>query len=560
MGRDRYDVAVIGSGGAGLVAACVASDRGARVLVLEATDLFGGTTALSGGQLWIPNTTAMARAGYSDSIGDALTYLRRITMGTATDEHLTAFVQAGPRLANYLQNDLALPLQAIARDDYHPDWAGARFGRSLEPLPVPTTGLGELRAQLRSSRARGPLTSTESRTGLSADALRARKQEDVRTQGAGLIAGLIAAAARRSVTLITGRRVVQVRRDDADVTVVAETTTGDRIEITSHAVVLACGGFAANETLRHDFLPPVPALSTAAAGSLGDAIALGLSNGAHLAGMGEAWWTPATTVPAIGADGTHLQRNLVRELAYPGSVLVNVAGSRFVDEASSYNDLGKAFLRFDAANHCYPNAKAWLVFDANFKNRYPVAGVSADTPAPAWFTTAPDLITLATQLGIDPAGLNHTAAAMAEYAVTGVDPEFGRGGNAHDAFNGDAGHAPNPCLGALGTAPFHAIEVSLGINGTKGGLVTDPAGAVMGHDNLPVAGLFACGEAAAALMGPGYAGSGASLWTRPHHGHDRRRIHSPRRTRLTARHHRIASPPPKGLSMKKSSRRFGDWG
>ena len=139
----EFDVVVIGSGGAGLVAACVAADRGAWVLVLEATDLFGGTTALSGGQLWIPGTAAMARAGYQDCTDDALTYLRRVTMGTSTDQHLTTFLQAGPRLADYLENDLDIPMQAIARDDYHPDWAGARFGRSLEPLPVPTAGLGD---------------------------------------------------------------------------------------------------------------------------------------------------------------------------------------------------------------------------------------------------------------------------------------------------------------------------------------------------------------------------------------------------------------------------------
>jgi 3-oxosteroid 1-dehydrogenase len=391
MSTGQYDVVVIGSGGAGLVCACVTADRGARVLVLEATDLVGGTTALSGGQLWIPGNTVMARAGYPDSAADALAYLRRITMGTRTEEHLTAFLQAGPRLANYLEHSLDLPLQAIARDDYHPDWTGARFGRSLEPLPVPTAGMGQLRSQLRISPSRGPLTGTESRTGLSADTLRARQQGGIRTQGAGLIAGLVKAAARRAVTLTTGHRVVELDRGTTRFTMVAETSNGGHIEITSKAVVLACGGFAGNQALRHDFLPPVPALSTAAAGSLGDAIRLGLSNGAHLAGMSEAWWTPATTVPALGPDGDRLHRNLVRELAYPGSILVNAAGSRFVNEASSYNDLGKAFLRFDAATHRYPNATAWLVFDSDFKKRYPVAGVTPDAPAPGWFTTAPDL-------------------------------------------------------------------------------------------------------------------------------------------------------------------------
>ncbi|KRF23167.1 FAD-dependent oxidoreductase [Phycicoccus sp. Soil803] len=508
---DQCDVVVVGSGGAGLVAACAAADRGARVLVLEATDLFGGVTAVSGGQLWIPDNPVMHRSGYSDSRADALRYLRRNTLGASSEAHLSAFLDAGPRLAQYLE-DLGIPLQAISRPDYHPHWPGARAGRSLEPLPVPTAALGELRGKVRTSSTRGPLTSTESRGGLDPQEVLTRQSRDVRTQGAGLVAGLVAAALARGVTLVAERRVVSISRVGSEgFTITARRPDGSVTAIKAGAVVLASGGFAENSALRRDFLPPVQMLPTAAAGSYGDAFRLALPHGAHLTGMSEAWWTAATTIPADpdGAPATH--RNLVRELAYPGSVLVNDSGTRFVDEASSYNDLGKAFLRFDPTTHRYPNERAWLVFDAAFKSRYAVAGVAPNMPVPAWFASAPDIGSLAEQVGVDPAGLIATTAVMGEHALRGEDSDFGRGGDPHDAFNGDSTHRPNPCLGTLGTAPYFAIEVSLGLNGTKGGLVTDPAGALVDFDNKPLPGLFACGEAAAALMGPGYAGSGASL-------------------------------------------------
>ena len=291
----QCDVVIVGSGGAGLVAACAAADRGARVLVLEATDLFGGVTAVSGGQLWIPNNPVMQRAGHADSRADALTYLERITLGSHSDAHLNAFLDAGPRLVQYLE-DLGVPLQSIPRHDYHPDWPGARVGRTVEPTPLPTAALGELRMKLRTSATRGPLTSTESRGELDTKELLARQRSDVRTQGAGLVAGLAAAAVARGVTLRAAHRVVSLGRTEGDgFTVTARRADGSVTTFQAGSVVLASGGFAENDALRSDFLPPVRMLPTASAGSLGDAFRLALPHGAHLAGMDEAWWTPATT-------------------------------------------------------------------------------------------------------------------------------------------------------------------------------------------------------------------------------------------------------------------------
>lgn len=506
MSRFFYDVAVVGSGGAALVAACAAADRGLSVAVLESTNLLGGTTALSGGQMWIPASPALTRAGVKDSADDALQYLRRITLGTTSEASLQSFVANGPRFIDYLENELDMPVVNIDRPDYHPDWTGAASGRSLEPSPVSTEELGPWRDRTRTSPIRGPITGPEGRTGVQESVLRERSAADVRTQGSGLVAGLVKAALRRGVDLQINSRVTAITR--APEQFVLDTEKG---QVSAGTVVLAAGGFASNANLRSAFLPPVDIVPTAAPGSLGDGLKMGTSLGGSLRGMSEAWWTAAISIGGESIDNAPLHRNVVRELAYPGSILVNAAGERFVNEASSYNDLGKAFFAFDPASHRFPNQPAWLIFDADFRSTRTVAGVAPTASLPNEFIQEEDLESLADRAGIDATSLIQTVTQTNQMAATGTDIQFGRGNSPHDRFNGDETHKPNPCLGRVAQPPFFAVPVVLGANGTKGGLATDHVSRVLDHDGIPVEGLFAVGENAAALMGPGYAGSGASL-------------------------------------------------
>jgi hypothetical protein len=501
----QADVIVVGSGGAGLVAACAAADRGLRVLVLEATSQLGGTTALSGGQLWIPANPVMARAGLKDSIVDARQYLERNVLGSTSHERLESFLANGPALVNYIE-ELGVPLLAVNRPDYHPGWEGAHAGRTLEPLPVRSDSLGDWKGSVRGSRSRPPATSVEGRQGLDAEVLAHRQTNDVRTQGAGLVAGLVSAALQRNVRLKTETRVVDLRRT-GDLWALL---SADDLALKAPFVVLAAGGFARNERMRADFLPLVEILPTAAPGSNGDGLYIGIRAGGSLHGMSEAWWTPAASIPRETIDEVPSYRNVVRELAFPGSILINEGGRRFANEASSYNDLGKAFLAFDPANHCFPNAVAWLIFDASFRATRTVLGVRPTDPDPAWFDRAPSLEELALAIGIDSRSLAETIDTFNKDATAGHDTLFGRGDNAHDRFNGDT-NASNATLGPILEGPFYAVSIRLGANGTKGGLLVDELGRVLQADSTPVAGLFAAGENAAALMGPGYAGSGASL-------------------------------------------------
>jgi hypothetical protein len=448
----------------------------------------------------------MTRAGFSDSAEAAMLYLQRITLGTAPTENLRSFLENAPMFMAYLEEELSVPVVSIDRPDYHPGWAGAAVGRTVEPLPVQTQELGAWRARTRTSPTRRPVTGPEARAGIDGAVLAEREASDVRTQGSGLIAGLISAALRRGVELRIRAQVKSISQPGGQFLV----NTGDG-ETGAQNVVLAAGGFARSASLRRDFLPPLDIVPTAAPGSLGDSLRLGTALGGRLRGMSEAWWTAAASIAGESIDGVPLHRNVVRELAYPGSILVNSMGARFVNEASSYNDLGKSFFTFDAAAHRFPNESAWLIFDATFRSIRPVAGVGPSSPAPMEFIEADELSSLARKCGIHAAGLHLTVAENNHSAQTGVDRKFSRGANAHDRFNGDEAHRPNPCLGTITQPPFFAMPIALGANGTKGGLVTDEFSRVLDYGNEPVPGLFAVGESAAALMGPGYAGSGASL-------------------------------------------------
>jgi succinate dehydrogenase/fumarate reductase flavoprotein subunit len=452
----------------------------------------------------------MARAAKEDSAGRAMAYLRRVTCGSTSNERLASFIEDGPKFVDYLEGELDIPLVSIERGDYHPDWEGAAIGRSLEPLPVPTAEIQSWRERIRVSPVRRRITGPESTSGVAAEEVLRREASDVRTQGAGLVAGLVRAALRRGVRLEVAAKVVSaVRSEHGGFVLTIESHDGQEVLAASH-LVIAAGGFARNDDLRRDFLPLVDIVATCGPGSRGDSLRLGLALGGRLHGMSEAWWTPAVAIRGETIDGEPFYRNVVRELAYPGSILVNASGRRFVDEASSYNDLGKAFLAFDPQSHTFPNEKAWLVFDNRFKTTTAVVGARPDQ-RPEWMLEAPDLDSLAAKAGIDPVGLSATVSSFNGAAAAGIDPEFGRGNNPHDRYNGDAEHRPNPCLAPLTEPPFFAVPIRIGANGTKGGLAVDSRSRVLGLDGEPIEGLFAVGEAAAALMGPGYAGSGASL-------------------------------------------------
>ena len=506
MDKD-FDVVVMGSGAAGLTAALLAAARGARVLVLEKAPLFGGTSAISGGQIWVPNNRFLAQGGDSREL--AREYLNHVTTGEVNSELIDCFIEVAPRMVAEVERLTGLRFVKVDRADYHSDWPGARWGRSLEPAPTEISKLGEMGSKVRRSPHRPPLTSAEIKRGTDAELVQARNRANHVTQGAALVCGLVQGCLASGVVFQSDARVREILRNSNGFEV-QFTSSGAAAKTNARTVILAAGGFEWNLELKRAFLPCPDEGAASPPGNEGDALRIGLQAGAAVGNMTQAWWSAAFRVPGEIYDGQPLVRNIVRELALPGSILVNADGKRFANEASSYNVLGKAFQLFDPLRNTYPNRRAWLLFDESFKQHYSVASIPADRPAPDWFLRGSSLAELANTAGIEAEALQQTVARFNYMARAGSDLDFARGTAQHDRYHGDESQ-PHPNLGPILQAPFYAVPIFLGNLGTKGGLKTDETGRVCAMTGGFIPGLFACGNVAASWMGPGYPGAGGSL-------------------------------------------------
>ncbi|NLU77955.1 FAD-dependent oxidoreductase [Micromonospora sp. HNM0581] len=513
---DATDVVVVGSGGAGLLAACLAADAGRRVTVLESTDRLGGTTAVSGGMIWAPENPMLGALGLTDSGDAARRYLKRVTEGAVPDADIDLFLDTVGPMVDYLLSHTPVRVAAIDRPDYHSDWPGALpgGGRCLDVLPYATAGRPGLLDRIRvgphftaaltydeRQRSRWPGTRDETEV--------ARRERDgVVAVGAGLVAGLVAAADDRGVRFRTGTPARGLLSDGNRITGV-RTDAGDLPA--ALGVVLASGGFEWNTVLRRAFLREPASAPVSPPGNRGAGLVMAMAAGAALDAMSDAWWAPIVQDPGETYDGEPLTRHLVAERCLPGSILVDRTGRRFVNEAVNYNDITRALHAFDPTLHRLRHSPAYLVFDDAFRRRYAVGGTPAGAPPPGWWRHGTSLAELAKNCGVDENGLVRTVAGFNTHARDGHDPEFGRGETEHDRYYGDDRQPGNPCLGPIEEPPYHAVEVRSGMIGTKGGVRTGPTGAVLRADGSAIPGLYACGNVAAGPMGPGYPGSGATL-------------------------------------------------
>ena len=535
-----FDLVVIGSGAAGMAAALRAHDLGLKVVILEKSDKYGGSTAISGGVCWVPNNPTMASEGIQDSREDGLAYLRAITKGEVPEDRLVAYADESLRVVQYLRDNTHLHLKSLGKyTDYYAELPGGKpGGRSMEADPFDASRLGSAFRNLRrphpQSQVLGKfgITAREAHRFLAADLgskflllwrliqwlLRAPKRSGFERDthlcaGNALIGRLRLSLMDRGVPLWLNTGAEGLVLEQGRVVGVQAEQGGQTLTLHArHGVLLAAGGFEQNQALREKYLPG-PTSTEWNAGNphnLGAGIQMGIDAGGALDLMDEAWWTPVTRIPK--SDEAWV---LVVEKSLPGGIMVGPDGRRFTNEAAPYQDVVYGMYEGGAV------PGAWLIFDAEFRRLYPVGPVAPGYAMPdkrlsrrlrdGFLTRGATLPELAEKLGLPAQALVDTVERFNTNADKGQDPDFGRGEKSADRYYADPRVTPNPSLRALRKGPFYAIPVFPGDLGTKGGLVTDPQARVLREDGSPIEGLYAAGNCSSAVMGRSYPGAGGTI-------------------------------------------------
>ena len=520
--NDICDVIVLGSGAAGLTAALAAHASGADVRVIERFDRIGGTSAVSGGVIWVADNPRQRAAGLADSRDEALAYFRSLDQGDLRDDVLEAFVDTGPEALAFLEGIDALRVSLLAGyPDYYLDRPGAKpeGGRALDHDLFALGELGDWAARIYAIEEPKPMMLRETALGggsgvVPTEELHRRIANAERGFGQAMIGRLLKACLARGIEPVLSVETKRLIRDGGRIAGIEGARNGEPFALTArHGVIVATGGFEWDAGLRQTFLRGPADTPASPPTARGEGLALAMAAGASLGNMTSAWWAPTLAPPGDQwTTGEQRAAPVLIERTVPHGLMVNRAGQRFCNEAANYSALAGAFHAFDPQTYSYRNQPAWLVFDAQYRARYPVGTVMPGAPLPVWVHRADTLEALAGKLGIDGAALIATVGRFNAFARDGHDPDFARGTSAYDHFYGDRSREGTAVtLGPLDQAPFHGVEIRMGVLGTNGGPRTDAAARILDHAGEPIPGLFGAGNAIACPTGGVYAGAGGTL-------------------------------------------------
>lgn len=539
------DLLVIGSGAGGLATAVTAAHLGLEVVVAEKAPVLGGTTAWSGGWMWIPRSPLAREAGIDEPPEAPRAYLREELGEGYEPARVDMFLAQGPAMVDFFRRHTALDFVDGNRvADFHghqphaatggrsvcaAPFDGSRLGRAIRLLRPPLdlhslwgmgiaagTDLGHFLKAMRSPVSFAHVGRRVVRHFLDL-AIHRRGMQLV--NGNALVAGLLKSAIDRGVTLLPSSPAQRlITREGRVAGALLDTPSGECRVWARRGVVMAAGGFP-HDTRRHLALLPhvaagTPHRSAAPLTNSGDGLRLAEAVGARVRAFdfSNVAWAPVSLV--LRRDGSVGRFPHLIDRAKPGLIAVTRDGRRFVNEAGSYHDFMRAL--FAAVPEGEP-VEAWLICDHRFQRRYGL-GMSRPAPLPLspWQRngylksgTTPEV--LAEACGIDPAGLAATLATYNHHAAHGEDPAFGRGEIPYQRGMGDSDQTPNPCVAPIARGPFHAVKVLPGSLGTFAGLATDEHGRVLGEDATPIPGLYAAGNDMASVMAGRYPGGGITL-------------------------------------------------
>jgi len=532
-------VVVVGAGGAGMCAALAAAKQGLDVVLVERSSYFGGSTARSGGGVWMPGNAALRKAGQvsADDLAQAKLYLDSIVGDEVPKVRRDTYLDRGPEVLDFIQAHTPVRFQWVPQyADYHPEAPGGRpAGRSCEPVPLDARFLGAELDRLHPQYTKAPANMIVTQADFRKISLGLRTWRAPATMLKVLVNRLVSGLMRRRMYAMGNAIAIGLRKGlvDAQVPVAYDTeltglvlddgrVTGVRVtrsvdgpaqESTIRArrgVILGSGGFEKNLEMREKYQPHPTSVdwTTGSQFNAGGGILAGIAAGAETDLMDDAWWGPTIPLPN-GPWFCLAERNL------PGSMIVNQAGQRYMNEALPYVEAVHAMYAGEATG--VGHVPSWMVIDQRYRNRYLFAGLSPRQPFPGrWYQhgtvrKAASIEALAAEIEVPADALRATLERFNGFAKTGVDEDFHRGESAYDKYYSDPRVKPNPSLTTIDQAPFYAVKIVPGDLGTKGGLVTDERARVLRPDGSVIEGLYAAGNVSSAVMGHTYAGPGATI-------------------------------------------------
>ncbi|WP_036463906.1 3-oxosteroid 1-dehydrogenase [Mycolicibacterium neoaurum] len=537
-----FDVVVVGSGAAGMVAALTAAHQGLSTVVVEKAPHYGGSTARSGGGVWIPNNEVLQRDGVKDTAAEARKYLHAIIGDVVPAEKIDTYLDRSPEMLSFVLKNSPLKLCWVpGYSDYYPETPGGKAtGRSVEPKPFNAKKLGPDEKGLEPPYGKVPLNMVV----LQQDYVRLNQLKrhprgvlrsikvGVRSvwanatgknlvgMGRALIAPLRIGLQKAGVPVLLNTALTDLYIEDGVVRGIyvreagAAESAEPKLIRARRGVILGSGGFEHNQEMRTKYQrqPITTEWTVGAVANTGDGILAAEKLGAALELMEDAWWGP--TVPLEGAPWFALS-----ERNSPGSIIVNMNGKRFMNESMPY---------VEACHHMYggqygqgagpgENVPAWMIFDQQYRDRYIFAGLQPGQRIPKkWMESgvivkADSLAELAEKTGVAADALKATIERFNGFARSGVDEDFHRGESAYDRYYGDPTNKPNPNLGEIKHGPFYAAKMVPGDLGTKGGIRTDVHGRALRDDNSVIEGLYAAGNVSSPVMGHTYPGPGGTI-------------------------------------------------
>ncbi len=521
------DVLVIGTGASGMAAAVTAASQGLKVLVVEKEARFGGTTARSGGWLWIPGTRLATEQGITEPVGAARTYLQHEATTHFDAVRVDAFLANGPKAIDFFTKKPGGQLggRSMVARPFDGRQLGKRIKDLAPPLPELTVfgmmlGSGkEIKHFMRAFKSVESFAYVTKRlTRHFLQVLRYGRGMTL-TNGNALAGSLAKAAMDLDIPVWLSSPVSKLVVESDGVTGAIVQHEGKRVRVNAkRGVVLACGGFPFDIERRKELFPHAPTgkehYSPAPEANTGDGLRLAEAVGGRVDGTipHAAAWVPTSVITR--PDGSKGVMPHFIDRAKPGVIAVTPKGKRFTNEGASYHDFVQDMV---VANKGEPEVSAWLLCDHRVLRNYGL-GCVAPFPLPfgrhlksGYLKRGDTVGELAKSIGIAPAVLQATVDEFNRGAANGEDPAFGKGSKAYNRYQGDELITPNPCVAPLADGPFYAIKLVVGDLGTFAGLVTDEKTRVLDAARKPIKGLYAVGNDAASVMGGNYPGAGITL-------------------------------------------------